>query len=159
MKKIKILAAILPVMMVVLIFGTIIHAQAQVQGQIIATPTTHNVVINGETVNLRGYNIGGNNFFRLRDLAYALKDTQAQFAVSFWEEGNEVSLWPAWVRTDIPIDGGLAGLAATAAVAVPTTHVIRLINSEINLRGYNIHALFILRDTIGNKTSCVIFII
>ncbi|MDR2166289.1 MAG: hypothetical protein LBE35_00385 [Clostridiales bacterium] len=37
-----------------------------------ATPTTASVLVNGQPVNLRAYNIGGNNFFMLRDLGEAL---------------------------------------------------------------------------------------
>jgi len=37
-----------------------------------ATPTTSRVFVNGTQVELRAYNIGGNNFFRLRDLGEAL---------------------------------------------------------------------------------------
>jgi alpha-tubulin suppressor-like RCC1 family protein len=37
-----------------------------------ALPTTASVFVNGQAVNLRAYNIGGNNFFMLRDLSTAL---------------------------------------------------------------------------------------
>jgi len=37
-----------------------------------ATPTTSRVLLNGVELNLTAYNIGGSNFFRLRDLMRAL---------------------------------------------------------------------------------------
>ena len=52
--------------------------------EINVVPSTHSVTVNGNPVDLRGYNIGGYNFFRLRDLAYALIGMQAQFYVDWW---------------------------------------------------------------------------
>ena len=40
--------------------GTVLAAIA-------ANPSTHAVKINGQPVALEGYNIGGNNFYKLRD--------------------------------------------------------------------------------------------
>ena len=38
----------------------------------VAYPTTSRVILDGRELNLSAYNIGGNNFFRLRDLMLEL---------------------------------------------------------------------------------------
>lgn len=50
-----------------------------------ASPNTAKVKVNGKVVNFDAYNINGNNFFKLRDLAYAINGTSKQFAVN-WDD-------------------------------------------------------------------------
>ena len=48
------------------------------------------LTLNGETVNCEKYNINGNNYFKLRDLAALLNGTTSQFNVDFDTEKREV---------------------------------------------------------------------
>ena len=48
-----------------------------------AQPTASNVLVNGAFIDLQAYHISGNNFFKLRDIAYVLNGTSAQFNVEF----------------------------------------------------------------------------
>jgi hypothetical protein len=57
------------------------------RGTVEATPTTATVLINGQRVAFQAFNIEGSNYFRLRDLSYALRGTSAQFNVG-WDEAN-----------------------------------------------------------------------
>ncbi|MCL1863016.1 MAG: hypothetical protein FWF78_05580 [Defluviitaleaceae bacterium] len=50
-----------------------------------ATPTTHRIIVNGQPVQIAGYNIRGTNYFMLMDLAYVLNGTAAQFNMT-WDE-------------------------------------------------------------------------
>jgi hypothetical protein len=55
-----------------------------------AKPTTANVLVNGIAVKFEAYNIGGNNYFKLRDLAMALSGTGKQFDVSWDAAENAI---------------------------------------------------------------------
>ena len=57
------------------------------------SPTTSAVYINGVSTYFEAYNIRGNNFFKLRDLAMALNGTQKQFEVSWDAETGIVSIY------------------------------------------------------------------
>jgi hypothetical protein len=45
--------------------------------------TTVTILVNGDSISFQAYNIGGRNFFRLRDIAFALNGTSAQFNVTY----------------------------------------------------------------------------
>jgi len=59
---------------------------------ITALPTSQKVTVDGEEVNFRGYNINGNNYIMLRDVAYIFKGTEAQFEVGWNGEKRAISL-------------------------------------------------------------------
>jgi hypothetical protein len=48
-----------------------------------AKPSTQRVFVNGEEVAFAAYLINGNNYFKLRDIAAALKDTESRFSVGW----------------------------------------------------------------------------
>jgi hypothetical protein len=48
-----------------------------------ATPTTSTVLVNGQEVKFQAYLINGNNYFRLRDVAFALTGTEKQFQAAY----------------------------------------------------------------------------
>jgi len=57
-----------------------------------ATPTTSEVLVNGQKVSFDVYTINENNYFKLRDLAKALSGTQKQFDVTWAGEKKIISL-------------------------------------------------------------------
>ena len=57
-----------------------------------AVPTTSTVLVNGNNIKFDYYNINGNNYFKLRDLAYVLNTTEKQFSIGYNEVLNTVSL-------------------------------------------------------------------
>ena len=68
-------------------------------------PTDSAIFVNGENVALRAYLIGGNNFFKLRDLAMVLNGTESQFDVR-WDAGTgEISVYSNTPYT--PVGGEL----------------------------------------------------
>jgi hypothetical protein len=60
---------------------------ASASGYVTAVPLSSEVLVNGEKVRLDAYTIAGNNYFKLRDLAAVLKDSDKQFAVN-WDAAN-----------------------------------------------------------------------
>ena len=57
-----------------------------------AEPTAASVLVNGEQKAFDAYEIGGNNYFKLRDLAYVLNGTDKQFGVGWNSEAKAISL-------------------------------------------------------------------
>jgi len=112
-----------------------------------ARPTASKVLVNGKEVSFEAYNIGGNNYFKLRDLAAAVNGTEKQFDVG-WDGANQaISLETGKAYT--PVGGELA-LSATLAAkdAKPTDSKIYVNNVETQLIAYNIggNNYFKLRD-------------
>ena len=58
----------------------------------IATPTNSKVLINGKEVAFTAYNIGGNNYFKLRDIASAINGTNKNFNVGWDGNNNAITL-------------------------------------------------------------------
>lgn len=60
-----------------------------------ATYTSSKVLVDGEDIKFEAYNINGNNYFKLRDIAYALSNSQKQgvfFNVKWDGERNMINL-------------------------------------------------------------------
>ncbi len=57
-----------------------------------ATSTSSKVVVDGKAVSFDAYNINGNNYFKLRDIAYAVNGTAKQFGVAYDSSKNAISL-------------------------------------------------------------------
>jgi len=111
-----------------------------------ATPTSSVVMINGGEISFDSYNINGSNYFKLRDLAYALNDTANQFGVGWNEEKNSIFL----TRGDEyePDGSEMQSKGVGKRSAVPTTSRIYMDGEILNLTAYNIggNNYFKLRD-------------
>ncbi len=57
-----------------------------------ASPSSASVKINGSGIAFQAYTIGGNNYFKLRDIAMALNGTSKQFDVSWDGAKNAIIL-------------------------------------------------------------------
>lgn len=57
-----------------------------------ATATTADLYVNGQKVSLDAYNIMGNNYFKLRDIAMAIKGTEKNFDVTWDSQKRAVNL-------------------------------------------------------------------
>jgi len=57
-----------------------------------ALPTTSNVIVDGTKVSFKAYNINGNNYFKLRDLAAALNGSSKQFDIEWNGNKNTINL-------------------------------------------------------------------
>lgn len=123
-------------------------AEPEEQPAVDALPTPSRVLVNGEEVAFEAYNIGGSNFFRLRDLAMALSGTEKQFAV-YWQEGAaNMIITLTSGRAYEPVGGELAVGDGTVKAARASSHTVYLDGSQIALQSYNIGGsnFFRLRD-------------
>jgi hypothetical protein len=103
-------------------------------------------MIDGNPVEFSAFNIGGYNFFGLRDIAHALSGTASQFEVQWIEAFSAINLLRG--RAYTPVGGEMAVWHVAYAVAMPTTAAVLLDGQSINLRAYNIGGFnfFMLRD-------------
>ncbi|MCL2099909.1 MAG: prolyl oligopeptidase family serine peptidase [Oscillospiraceae bacterium] len=113
-----------------------------------ARPTASAVLVNGEDTAFEAYNINGNNYFKLRDLAFVLSGTEKQFEVAYDAGINAVTLTSGESYT--PDGGEMSGRAGggEAVTALSATARVYLDGREINLEAYNIggNNYFKLRD-------------
>jgi len=111
-----------------------------------ANPTASTVYVNGAATAFEAYNIGGNNYFKLRDLAYALNGTAKQFEVGYDNATKAITLTTGQAYT--PDGGEMASGDGTAKTATPTASRIYLDGVELDLTVYLIggNNFFKLRD-------------
>jgi Leucine-rich repeat (LRR) protein len=111
-----------------------------------ATPTASTVLVNGKPVAFDAYNIDGNNYFKLRDLASALSGTERRFEVGWDGAANAITLTSGAAYT--PVGGEMASKGAGDKTPVSTTSRITLDGKDVSFTAYNIDGnnYFKLRD-------------
>jgi alpha-tubulin suppressor-like RCC1 family protein len=112
-----------------------------------AVSTNSAVMINGKKVAFEAYNIGGNNYFKLRDLAMALSGSKKQFEVTWDGEKNAINLLTGKPYT--PVGGELVVSGNTGnKEALPTTSEVYLDGALQSFTAFNIggNNYFKLRD-------------
>jgi len=109
-------------------------------------PSTHNVRVNGQLVSFAAFNIGGNNFFRLRDVAFTINGTRSQFAVAWDGRAAAINLLPG--QGYAPLGTEMAVGNGRIAVAVPSADIVNVDGRQTHMRAYNIdgYNYFMLRD-------------
>ncbi|MGI6028570.1 MAG: CHAP domain-containing protein [Candidatus Heteroscillospira sp.] len=116
-------------------------------GPVIAVPSTHKVAVDGKPVQLSAYNIGGNNYFKLRDIAVALNGTGSQFQIGWDNATRTIALTTGESYT--PVGGEMASIPMLNCLGLPNRDPI-YIDGELvdNLTAYNINDnnYFKLRD-------------
>ena len=131
------------VMAMLMLISCVIAAQGSVR----AVPTSSRVVIDGKTVAFTAYNIGGANYFKLRDLAMALRESTKPFGIQWDAASGYINILPG--ENYAPIGGELSVNQNTNAVsAVASTHHVRLDGNPVFFDAYNIDGAnyFKLRD-------------
>ncbi len=112
-----------------------------------AAQTVSPVIIDGQMLGFDAYNIGGNNYFKLRDLALVLRGSEKQFEVGWDADKNAIALTSDTRYTEV---GGELEYKGEGAVktATNTSSKILLDGREIYLTAYNIEGnnYFKLRD-------------
>lgn len=111
-----------------------------------ANPTASNVLVNGKQIAFDAYNIGGNNYFKLRDLAYVLSESKKQFEVTWDGENNAILLSSNTAYTIV--GGEMEGKGTGSKITRPSSSKILLDGKEIDLSAYTINGnnYFKLRD-------------
>ena len=101
------------------------------------SPSKHHVKVNGQAVNPQVYNINGYNYFKLRDVAYLLRNTGSSFAVNWNSELNAIDLLPGEQYTVV---GGELTVASTTTLRVQeSTAKVLLDGNGISIQGYMIN--------------------
>jgi len=71
---------------------TVAEPIAAMASTVQAKPSTHQVYVDGQKVNIAAYTINGSNYFKLHDIAMALNGTLRQFEVAWDNEKKAISL-------------------------------------------------------------------
>ena len=103
--------------------------------------------IDGKAASAQAYNVDGSNYFKLRDLAYLLRDTDARFSVTFDRKANAVRIGTG--ETYVKAGGELAFGADQSATAVKSPQTVYIDGRRnTGLSAYNIGGsnYFRLRD-------------
>lgn len=108
-----------------------------------AIPNNAMMLVDGKGVHLKAYNINGNNYFKLRDLAVILSGTDKQFSVQWDEEKRIISL-----KSNQSYQGKIAKDKTLEKSAVLNTAQLLKDNVVVTLDAYNIsgNTYFKLRD-------------
>ena len=111
-----------------------------------ALPSSNDVLVDGEVVAFRAFNIGGNNFFMLRDIAYTLSGSPGRFEVIWDRDLLAINLLAGDEYT--PVGGEMAPPEDTPASALLNTASVYVDGEVVNIRSYNIggNNFFMLRD-------------
>lgn len=100
--------------------------------------STHKITVDNALVSPRGYNVEGNNYFKLRDLAFILNGKADQFNVT-WDAANNRIL----ITTKTPykaVEGDMdASVSAEIKSFVPSDSNIVLDGKPVSLSGYRIN--------------------
>ena len=112
----------------------------------LAVYSTHKITVDGAPVGLTAYNINGNNYFKLRDLAALLNGTQAQFQVGWNDAARTITLTTDAAYT--AVGGELAKGSSLNQFGVATDAGIYVDGAPADLAAYNINDnnYFKLRD-------------
>ena len=110
--------------------------RAVLVGDLEIMPSAQSLYVDGK--NAAGaeiYNINGENYFRLRDLAMLLSDTDARFAVDYDAAANAVSVTTGGAY--VPLGGELSGGKDRAAECAPSQQSLTIDGKAAALRAYN----------------------
>jgi len=95
------------------------------------------VSVNGKITEVFPYNIKGNNYFKIRDLAMLLRGTEKQFEVS-WDPVDQAVVITSGVPYTVT-GGELSGSPDYRAKANPATSMVYINGDIISPTVYNIH--------------------
>jgi len=120
--------------------------EAQNTATVTAIPSPQRVLVNGYEIAFDAYNISGNNYFKLRDLAYVLNYTEKRFGVDYDAYNNTILLTSN--ASYIPNNSEMADKSSGNKTAIPSPQKVSLDGKKINLTAYNIDGsnYFKLRD-------------
>ena len=114
---------------------------------LVAKPTTATVLVDGAVKEFTAYEIKGNNYFKLRDLAFVLSGSMKQFAVTWEADRQAINLSSGEEYT--PIGGEMVTQGSGGdKTAFPSTAQLYLNEQAISFTAYEIngHNYFKLRD-------------
>ena len=120
---------------IAMLTGMMMLTVAAAASMVLAEPSAHNVYVDGQPVKLSIYEIADNNYFKLRDLAALVNQTDKQFSVSWNEQKQYIH-----INTNRPytlVGGELSGSTVTQQ-AKPSTHNIYIDGRPFHFTAYEI---------------------
>ncbi|MDR2939829.1 MAG: hypothetical protein LBV08_05840 [Clostridiales bacterium] len=120
--------------------------QAAQPTQETAAPTASTILVNEADISFEAYNINNYNYFKLRDIAFALNGSEKQFEVLWDGAADTIRLTSG--KPYGPTGGELGPKGGGNKPAYPTIHKIFIDNVEASFTAYNIDGnnYFKLRD-------------
>ncbi|MCL2840660.1 MAG: hypothetical protein FWE05_07775 [Defluviitaleaceae bacterium] len=122
--------AVALVLTMVFVSTPAVHLMAQT-----ATPASYVVYVDGQPVEFNTFTISGNDFFMLRDLAYAFNGTSYQFDVVWDANLSAITLVLGQAYTPV---GGEMTTGGTAVSVISSTAVVYVDGVRVDFRTYNI---------------------
>jgi alpha-tubulin suppressor-like RCC1 family protein len=122
-----------------------------------AVPTQSKVIVDNKEIPFEAFNIGGYNYFKLRDIAMALRDSDKRFEVKWDASKNAISIITNNAYTPEGSELKVSGNKATLK-AYSTSSKIYVDGKEVQFIAYNIdgYNYFKLRD-IGKALNFGVF--
>ncbi len=111
-----------------------------------ALSTASKVLVNGDQIAFDAYNINGNNYFKLRDLAFVLVDVEQSFDIEWDAENNAINIIRGTAYT--PVGGELSAASGMTKTGTLTNSKVFIDNEPVSFTAYNIDGnnYFKLRD-------------
>ena len=128
------------------------------QETVVALPSSSAVLVNGTAVTFQAYNIGGNNYFKLRDLAQAINGTEKQFEIGYDSINRAIAVTSGEIYT--PLGDELTTSDDTSnQQAVLSSAKVYIDGTEAALTAYNIdgYNYFKLRDVAATIDFGVVY--
>ena len=118
-----------------------------VGNEIIAAPIASTVLVDGKAVAFDAYNVEENNYFRLRDVAYALTGSNKEFDVNWYGTVGTIATLTS-TRGYAPVGGELAAGSGGEGAAIPTQISVYLDGKPVSVAAYSVNGeiYFKLRD-------------
>lgn len=112
-------------------------APKAVMDTIKVSASTHSVAVNQTQVNPQAYNIGGYNYFKLRDIAYLLQNTSSQFDVEWKQTSKTIDVVSGESYTIV--GGEMATDTASNLKVLESTARVTVDGKSVSVGGYNIN--------------------
>lgn len=101
-----------------------------------AKPSPHSIYVDGTKANVAAYEINGNNYFKLRDIAAIVNGSEKQFEVSWNNNAQRIDLTSGKPYTTV--GGELGAIGSASKKAESSTAVVYKDNVKMGYTGYNI---------------------
>ena len=126
--------------------GQAVENQEEVAEVVEAIPSNVSILVDGTDISFEAYNIGGNNFFKLRDLAFSLNQSNKSFEVGWSEEDRTIEIMEK--RPYTTVGGEMGTRVSTDNKGTINKDPVLLNGEEVDLLAYNIggNNYFKLRD-------------
>lgn len=101
-----------------------------------AKPSPHAIYVDGTKASVAAYEINGNNYFKLRDIAAIVNGSEKQFEVSWNNDAQRIDLTSGKAYTIV--GGELGAIGSASKKAESSTAVVYKDDAKMNYAGYNI---------------------